>query len=35
LESGVKGDSIRVRNLSSQKEIYAIIVGPQKVRTNF
>jgi flagellar basal body P-ring formation protein FlgA len=31
----VKGDSIRVRNLSSQKEIYAIIVGPQKVRTNF
>lgn len=35
LESGVMGDSIRVRNLSSQKEIYATVVGPQKVRTQF
>lgn len=35
LESGAKGNTIRVRNLSSNKEIFATVTGKQRVRTTF
>ncbi|GAB3532618.1 flagellar basal body P-ring formation chaperone FlgA [Photobacterium alginatilyticum] len=35
LESGAEGESIRVRNLSSGKEIYATVIGRQRVQTTF
>ncbi len=35
LESGAQGDSIRVRNLSSNKEIFATVIGQQRVQTTF
>ncbi|MCW8330699.1 flagellar basal body P-ring formation protein FlgA [Photobacterium sp. SDRW27] len=35
LESGAMGDSIRVRNLSSNKEIFATVTGRQRVQTTF
>ncbi|WP_434357938.1 flagellar basal body P-ring formation chaperone FlgA [Parasalinivibrio latis] len=35
LESGTQGDTIRVRNLSSQKEILATVTGRNKVSTLF
>ncbi|WP_299019587.1 flagellar basal body P-ring formation chaperone FlgA [uncultured Photobacterium sp.] len=35
LESGAKGNTIRVRNLSSNKEIFATVTGKQRVKTTF
>ncbi|ELR67070.1 Flagellar basal-body P-ring formation protein FlgA [Photobacterium marinum] len=35
LESGAKGNTIRVRNLSSNKEVFATVTGKQRVRTTF
>ncbi len=35
LESGAQGDTLRVRNLSSQKEILATVTGHNKVNTLF
>jgi len=35
LESGAMGESIRVRNLSSDKEIFATVIGQQRVQTTF
>jgi len=35
LKSGVKGETIKVKNLMSRKEIFATIIGPGTVQTQF